>query len=179
MFARFKWTPLISAGVAYAGIVIVLEVAGLFSTPEYEHVNDLHVGLIGGAWSLLALGSLAVSIISLRRLTVPLPPLLPWAALLLQGVIVMMLVVAVPLSILYLVAYIRGFAAYDAEVRRCGQPPVLASSGWGGDVLLPTDSEYQRLKYTPVEPLLIGPTTYFCTLSDAEAHGYQRQSWHS
>jgi hypothetical protein len=79
-------------------------VASLLSTPEYEHANDLQVGLTSGAWSLLALASLAVSIVSLRRLIVPLPPLLPWASLLLQGVIVLMLVVAVPLSILYLAA---------------------------------------------------------------------------
>jgi hypothetical protein len=95
----------------------------------------------------------------------------------LQGVVVVMLAVALPLSILYLAAYRNGIAAYDAEVERCGHPPVLASTNimGGKDVLLPTDSDYDRLKYSTAEPLLFGPITYYCSLAEAEANGYQRQ----
>jgi hypothetical protein len=171
--------PLITIGVVYAGVVVGLMVMALVGTPEYEHVNDLHVGVTWLAWSVLAIAGLAVSVTSLRRSAAALPNAFQWMAVALQAVVVIMLALAVPLSILSLVAYIRGFAVYDSEVARCGHPPVLASPGWGGDVLLPTDSEYERLKYAPVDPLLLGPTTYFCTLADAEAHGYQRQSWHS
>ena len=92
----------------------------------------------------------------------------------LQSVIVIILVGALPLSIWYLVAYRNGIAAYDMEVERCGHPPVLATIDIVGqkDVVLPTDSDYQRLKYSPSEPLLLGPTTYYCSLADAEADGY-------
>ena len=82
---------------------------------------------------------------------------------------------ALPLSIVYLVAYRNGIAMYDAEVERCGHPPVLAMIDIVGqkDVVLPTDSDYERLKYSAAEPFLLGPATYYCSLADAEADGYR------
>jgi hypothetical protein len=57
-FARIRWMPLISIGVVYAGLVVGLWVMGRVSTPEHEHVNDLHIGLIWLPWSVLALAGL-------------------------------------------------------------------------------------------------------------------------
>jgi hypothetical protein len=34
------------------------------------------------------------------------------------------------------------------------------------------------LKYSPADHFLLGTRVYFCTLPDAEAHGYKRQAWH-
>jgi hypothetical protein len=96
-------------------------------------------------------------------------------AVVLQSVVVIILVGALPLSIVDLVFYRNGFAAYDAEVERCGHPPVLASTNimGGKDVLLPSDSDYERLKYSPADPFTLTPTTYYCSLADAEADGYR------
>lgn len=176
-FTRTRWVPLISLGVVYAGLVVGLLVMSLASTPEYEHVNDLHIGLIWLPWSVLALAGLTVSIISYRRSTAPLRHWSRWMAVVLQSVVVIILVGALPLSILYLVAYRNGIAAYDAEVERCGHPPVLAMIDIVGqkDVVLPTDSDYERLEYSTADPLLFGPTAYYCSLAEAEANGYQRQ----
>jgi hypothetical protein len=176
--ARGKWIPLVSIGVAYAGFVAGLWVMALLSTPEYEHASYLHDGLVWLAWSLLALLTSAVSVASLRRSSAQLPRSLRRMTAALNIVVVIVLVGALPFSIWSLADYRAGIAAYDAAVQRCGHPPVLASAGYWGDVLLPTDSDYERLKYSTVDPLLLGAPIYFCTLADAEAHGYQRQSWH-
>lgn len=175
MFARIKWTPLISIGIAYAGVVAGLAVNGLVGTPEYEHVNYLHSGLIWLAWSVLASVALTVSITSLRQSTPPLPNSIGWLVAVLQGLVVVMLAIALPLSILFLAAYRNGFADYDAEVERCGNPPVLAMIDIVGqkDVVLPTDSDYDRLKYAPADWFTLTPTTYYCTLAAAEANGYR------
>jgi hypothetical protein len=167
--------PLISIGVVYAGLVVGLLVMGRLSTPEYEHVSDLHIGLIWLAWSVLALAGLTVSITSYRRSTAP---LLHWSrgiAVVLQSVVGIILVGALPLSIINLVAYRNGITAYDAEVERCGHPPVLAMTDIVGqnDVVLPTDSDYERLKYSTADLLTLTPTTYYCSLADAEADGYR------
>jgi hypothetical protein len=88
---------------------------------------------------------------------------------------VIIVVGALPLSIVYLVAYRNGITAYDAEVERCGHPLVSASIDIVGqkDVVLPTDSDYERVKYSTAEPFLLDPTTYYCSLADAEADGYR------
>ena len=153
-----------------------MAVGVLVGTPEYEHVTDLHVGLIWLAWSMLAIAALTVSITSLRRSTPKLPNSIGWLAAVLQGFVVIMLAVAMPFSIMYLAAYRNGIAAYDAEVERCGQAPVLAMIDIVGrkDVVLPTDSDYERLKYSAAEPFpLFTPATYYCTLAEAEADGYR------
>src|SRR5579864_3482523 len=156
--------PLISIGVVYAGLVVGLLVMGRVSTPEYEHVNDLYIGLIWLPWSFLAIAGLAVSITSYRRSTAPSLHWSRWMAVLLQVIVVIILVGALPLSILNLAAYRNGFAAYDAEVERCGQLPVLAMTDIVGqkDVVLPTDSDYDRLKYAPADVVTLTPTTYYC-----------------
>ena len=175
MFARIKWMPLISVGVAYAGLVVGLAVNSLVGTPEYEHVTDLHDGLIWLAWSMLAIVALIVSITSLRRSKPPLPSSTVWLAAVLEGLVAIILVVALPFSILSLAAYRNGFTEYDAEVQRCGHPPVLAMVDIVGqkDVVLPTDPDYERLKYSPADFFTLTPTIYYCGLADAEADGYR------
>jgi hypothetical protein len=174
-----KWIPLVSIGLAYAGFVVGLGVMTLLGTPEYEHVTYLHLGLIALAWSLLALVSVAVSITSLMLAFKQLRRWLRWITAALNVIVVIALVGGLQLSISSLQDYKAGFAAYDAAVRVCGHPPVLASAGGGGDILIPGDSDYQRLKYSTQDPLLLGTPKYFCTAADAEAQGYQRAPWHS
>jgi hypothetical protein len=176
---RRKWIPLVSIGLAYAGLVVGLGVMTLLGTPEYEHATYLHLGLIALAWSLLALVSVAVSITSLVLAFNQLRRWLRWITAALNVIVVIALVGGLPLSLSSLQDYTAGFAAYDAAVRVCGHPPVLASAGRGGDILIPGDSDYERLKYSTQDPLLLGTPTYFCTAADAEAQGYQRAPWHS
>jgi hypothetical protein len=172
------WIPLISIGVAYVGFLAGVGALALVSTPEYQHVSYLKVGLIALAWSLLALVSIAVSGTSLI-LTFKQLPL--WLRLIVATANVPVLIASAGLllvSVYYLQTYRAGLAAYETAVHVCGHPPVLASAGWGGDVLNPNDSDYERLKYSTEDPSILGTYTYFCTLADAEARGYKRQSWH-
>jgi len=151
----------------------------LLSTGEYEHETYLHLGLIALAWSLLALVSVAVSITSLLLAFNQLQRWLRWITAALNVIVVIALVGGLQISISSLQDYAAGFAAYEAAARVCGHPPVLASAGSGGDILIPGDSDYERLKYSTQDPLLLGTPTYFCTAADAEAQGYQRAPWHS
>ena len=176
---RRKWIPLLSIGLAYAGFVVGLGVMTLLSTPEYEHATDLHLGLIALAWSLLALVSVAMSITSLVLAFNQLGRWLRWITAALNVIVVIALVGGLQLSVSSLQDYTAGFAAFESAVHVCGHPPVLASDGWGGDILIPGDSDYERLKYSTQDPLLLGTPTYFCTAADAESHGYQRAPWHS
>jgi hypothetical protein len=171
---RKKWIPLISIGLAYVGFVAGLAVMFLLSTPEYEHATYLHVGLIALAWSLLALVSVAVSTTSLLLALDQLRRWLRWITVALNVLVAIALAGALLLSVSSLHDYSAGFAAYETAVQVCGHPPVLASAGWGGDILLPSDSDYERLKYSTEDHLLLGTPKYFCTAADAEAHGYQR-----
>jgi hypothetical protein len=149
-------------------------VISLLSTPEYEHATYLHVGLIGLGWSLLALVTVAVSTTSVLLAFNQLRRWPRWITVALNVPVVIALAGALQLSISSLQDYNAGFAAYETAVHVCGHPPVLASAGWGGDILLPSDPEYERLKYSTQDHLLLGTPTYFCTAADAEAHGYQR-----
>ncbi len=176
---RRKWIPLVSIGLAYAGFVVGLGVMTLLSTPEYEHTSYLHLGLIALAWSVLALVSVAVSITSFVLAFNQFRRWLRWITAALNVIVVIALIGGFRISISSLQEYTAGFAAYEAAVRVCGHPPVLASAGWGGDILIPGDSDYERLKYSTQDPLLLGTPTYFCTTADAEARGYQRAPWHS
>lgn len=174
---RGKWVPLASVAVAAIGFVAALLGMGLVATPEYEHASYLHTGLIWLAWSWLALASVAVSAASLRRSFAQLSRAVRRITVVLDAVVLIVAAGALPLSIASLNIYRAGIAAYDAAVQSCGHPPVLATTGFGDDVILPTDSDYERLKYSTTDPLL-GTTTYFCTLAEAEANGHQRQVWH-
>jgi hypothetical protein len=171
---RRRWIPLVTIGLAYAGFVAGFAVMSLLSTPEYEHVTYLHLGLIALAWSLLALVCVAVSITSLLLVFNQLRRSLRWMTVALNVVVVIASAGGLQLSVSSLQDYTAGFAAFETAVHVCGHPPVLASAGWGGDILLPSDSDYERLKYATQDPLLLGTPTYFCTAADAEAHGYQR-----
>lgn len=176
---RRTWIPLVSIGLAYAGFVAGLGAMSLLSTPEYEHATYLHVGLIALGWSLLALVSVAASMTSLLLGFNQLRRRLRWMTVALNAVVVIALALGLQLSVSTLQDYTAGFAAYKTAVNICGHPPVLASAGWGGDILLPSDSDYERLKYSTQDPLLLGTPTYFCTEADAEAHGYQRAPHYS
>jgi hypothetical protein len=96
-----------------------------------------------------------------------------WLTAALQAPIVLLLIALLPLSITYLQDYKAGFVAYDAAFKACGGPPVLAEGGWGAHITLPSNPDYDRLKYSTKDPLLLGPSiVYFCTAADAESHGY-------
>ncbi|MDQ6713946.1 MAG: hypothetical protein M3Z28_12265 [Candidatus Dormibacteraeota bacterium] len=172
------WVPLLSIGVAYVGFLLAVLLIAVVNPGQYEHIWDLQFGLIALGWSVLALASIVASIGSLfvtRR------HVRRWI-----GGVVIALNVAATLALAYILpwsigsidTYSRGLAAYQQEIQRCGQRPVLASKGWGGDVLLPNDADYERLKYAPSDHFLLVDEVYFCTLADAEAHGYPRQQWH-
>jgi hypothetical protein len=176
---RRRWIPLTSIGLAYVGFVAGLGLILFISTPEYEHATQLHLGLIALAWSLLALVSVAVSTTSLLLVFKQLRPCLGWMTVALNVVVVIAIGGGLQLSISSLQNYTAGFAAYETAVQICGHAPVLASAAWGGDILLPSDSDYDRLKYSTQDHLLLGTPKYFCTLADAGAHGYQRAPWHS
>lgn len=166
-----------SIALAYASFPACLWLTSQRLPPEYQHSNDLVIGVIAIAWSLVALVSFAVSTnrfhhVFSQRVGPNLIVLLLNVPLLL-GVVVCLLVGGVSLYM-----YWSGIAAYDAALRDCGHPPLLASHGWGDDdVIGPNDSEYERLRYS-THDLTLSSDTYFCTLSDAEAHGYRRASWH-
>ena len=163
----------LSIGAAYAGLMVAGAILSALSTPEYHHVTYLEWGLVGLAWSIVAIAGLAVSIITVRRNASLLGNAVHWVVAVLQGPIVVAAVVMMPLSIAFLNAYQAGYAAYDAAVRSCGGPPVLAWGGWGAHITLPTDSDYDRLKYETKDFLQLGPpAVYFCSAADAEAHGY-------
>jgi hypothetical protein len=162
-----------SIGAAYVGLVVGGAILGALSTPEYHHVVYLEWGLVGLAWSMVAIAGLAGSFISVRRNAHLLGGGVHWLVAALQGPIVIAAAVLLPVSIACLNSYQAGFAAYDAAVRSCGGPPVLAWGGWGAHITLPTDSDYDRLKYETKDFLLLGPpAVYFCSAADAEAHGY-------
>ena len=75
--------------------------------------------------------------------------------------------------ITFLQTYEAGFVAYDAAFKACGGPPVLAQGGWGAHITLPSNSDYDRLKYSTKDFLQFGPPiVYFCSAAAAEAHGY-------
>jgi len=169
-----KWIPLVSVGLAYLGFAAGLGVISLIGTPEYEHATDLHLGIVTLAWSLVAIASVAVSTISLLLVSNQVGRSLRWITVALNVPVVIALGWSLQLSISNLQDYTAGFAAYETAVHVCGNRPVLAGAGWGGDILLPGDPDYERLKYSTRDHLLLGTPTYFCTLADAEAHGYQR-----
>jgi hypothetical protein len=171
---RTRWIPLVSIGLAYVAFVAGLGIMSLLSTPEYEHATYLHFGIVALAWSLLAAVCAAVSTTSLLLVFNQLRRWLRWMTVALNVPVVIALAGGVGLSISSLQDYTAGFAAYETADHVCGHPPVLASAGWGGDILIPTDSDYERLKYSTQDHLLLGTPTYFCTVADAEAHGYQR-----
>jgi hypothetical protein len=172
--ARKRWIPLVSISLAYVGFVAGWGIMSLLSTPEYEHATYLHLGLIALAWSLLAVVCVAVSATALVLVFDQLHRWLRWMTAALDVLVVIGLAGGLQLSITSLQDYSSGFAAYEAAANLCGHPPVLASTGWGGDILIPNDPDYQRLKYSTKDPLLLGAPTYFCTVADAEAHGYRR-----
>ncbi len=172
------WIPLLSIAVAYVGFLVGVVVTSFVRPPEYEHVSDLHFGLIALAWSLLALVFVTISTTSLLMTFGQLRRWLRWITVALNVIAVTALAAGLQLSISSLEDYTGGLAAYRSVVRACGHPPVLASAGWGGDVLLPSDSDYERLKYSPADHFLLGTPVYYCTLADAEADGYKRATWH-
>jgi len=163
---------LFTIGVAYAGFVVGIGIIGALYTPEYEHVWYLQVGLIFLTWAMVATLAVAVSAITVRRNASRLGGQMQWLIAALQAPVVIGVAVLLPFSIASLYAYRAGIAAYEAAVQSCGQPPVLAWGGWGAHITLPTNSDYDRLKYSTKDFLQWGPPVYFCTASDAEAHGY-------
>jgi hypothetical protein len=176
---RRRWIPLTSIGLAYAGFVVGLGLILILTTPEYEHATELHLGLAALAWSLLALVCVGVSTASLLLFFNQGRPWLGWVTAALNVVVVVGMAAALQFSISSLQNYTAGLAAYETAVQVCGHAPVLASAGWGGDVLIPSDPDYERLKYSTQDHLLLGTPKYFCTLADAEARGFQRAPWHS
>jgi len=172
------WIPLLGIGVAYVGFLVGVGIIALVTPKEYEHASGLHWGLIVLAWGLLALVSIAVSIGSLALTYKQLRRWVRWMTVALSVPVAITVAAGLQLSISSLEDYTAGLTAYQTAVRVCGQPPVLASAGWGGDVLLPSDSDYQRLQYSPADHTLLGTPVYYCTLADAEAHGYKRATWH-
>jgi hypothetical protein len=164
--------------VAYVGFSVGLLVIQRARPPEYEHIWDLHFGLIALAWLVLALAGIVVSITSLVQIRREVRPWMHWTVVSLNVAVALASAGILPWSINSINAYTSGLAAYQQEVEACGQRPVLASAGWGADVLLPSDSNYDRLKYAPSDHFLLGNEVYFCTLADAGAHGYRRQPWH-
>jgi hypothetical protein len=167
--ARF---PLISIGVAYVGFAASWGVLFLLSTPEYEHASYLQLGLVALAWSLLALASAAVSTTNLVLNFQQLGRWLRWVTVALNVPVAIAVAGGLTLSISVLQDYAAGFAAYDAAAQLCGHPPVLAWSGYGAHYILPSNSDYNRLKYSAKDPSIwTGPLLYFCTAADAEAHG--------
>lgn len=155
---------LITAGIAYAGFAGGWAILAILSTPEYEHFSYLELGLVGLGWSVLAIFCTTLSLTSRDGRQ--------WSRLILNVPVVVVAFGVVPLSILSLRNYYVGIAAYQKEVQVCGQPPVLAWGGWGAHITLPSDSDYDRLKYSTLDPSLLGSPVYFCTAADAEAHGY-------
>jgi hypothetical protein len=131
------------------------------------------MGVIGLAWSLVAITCLLVFAIRRRR-----DPIIPsggsqWLTAAMQAPIVLLVIAVLPLSIALLQAYRAGFVAYDAAFKACGGPPVLAEGGWGAHITLPSNPDYDRLKYSTKDFLLLGPAIVdFCTAADAESHGY-------
>jgi hypothetical protein len=165
------WVPLIGIALAYPGVVVALGVLSLLSTPEFEHATYLHLGLVALAWSVLAAAGIGISVASLRRTSIQLRPGFRVAVVALNVPIGIGLALALPVSIWSLNDYRAGFAAYDAAAQRCGDPPVLAWSGYWGHYVLPSDSDYDRLKYTAPDPSINGPMLFFCSAADAEAAG--------
>lgn len=166
-----------SLAVAYVSFPACLWLASQLLPAEYQHSNDLLIGGIAITWSLVALGSYVLSTNGFRRVFAgrARPNLI---LLLLNVPILLGLAIGLLVGGVSLYMYWAGIAAYDKSFRDCGHPPLLASHGWGDDdVIGPKDSEYERLKYS-TQDLTLSSDTYFCTLSDAEAHGYRRASWH-
>jgi hypothetical protein len=176
---RRAWIPLLSIGVAYVGFLVALLVDRLAAPAEYEHGWDLQFGLIALAWSVLALASIVVSITSLLLTRRQVRRLMRGTVVGLNVVVAVATAYVLPWALGSIDTYRSGLTAYQKEVQVCGQPPVIAIAGWGGDILLPKDSDYERLKYSPGDHYLLGTPVYFCTLADAQAHGYRRQPWHA
>lgn len=154
----------ITAGIAYVSFAAGWAVLALLATPEYEHVRYLELGLVGLGWSLIAIACVYVSLTSKSTAR--------WLRVALSFPVALVAIVVLPLSTVSLVDYYAGIAAYQREVQVCGHPPVLAWGGWGAHITLPSDPDYDRLKYSTRDHLLLGNAVYFCTVADAEAHGF-------
>jgi hypothetical protein len=159
-------------GMPYAGFVVAVGAVVVLTTPEYEHATYLHLGVIWLLWSVVAVVSVAVGINRFGRRWRQLRGRIRWMFVALSAPVVFAALLMLPFSISCLLTYNAGFVAYDAAFRACGGPPDLAWGGWGAHITLPTDSDYDRLKYSTKDPLLLGQPVYFCTASDAEAQGY-------
>jgi hypothetical protein len=122
----------------------------------------------------LALACLAVSRISLRRASGQLDPSRRNLTVALSVPIAIGVVVALLVSIWSLKTYRSGIADDDAAVERCGNPPVLAWSGYWGHYVPADDSDYDRLKYSADDPSINGPLTFYCSTAEAESHGIHR-----
>lgn len=115
-----------------------------------------------------------MSLTSLGLISLPIRRWLRWLIVALNGAVVIALAAGVQLSIASLQQYVAGLAAYRTAVQVCGHRPVLASIGFGlGTYILPNNSDYERLKDSTLDHLLLGTPIYFCTASDAEAAGYR------
>lgn len=158
----------ITAGIAYVSFAAGWVVLALLATPEYQHVRYLESGLVGLGWSLIAIACMYVSLTS--------KSMARWLGVALNLPVALVAIAVLPLSAYSLFDYYAGIAAYQREVQVCGHPPVLAWGGWGAHITLPSDPDYDRLKYSTEDPLLLGNPVYFCTAADAEAHGFPMDS---
>jgi hypothetical protein len=158
----------ITAGIAYVSFAVGWAVLALLATPEYQHVRYLESGLVGLGWSLIAVGCVYVSLTSKSPAR--------WLRVALNVPVAVVAIALLPLSTVSLFDYYAGIAAYQREVLVCGHPPVLAWGGWGAHITLPSDPDYDRLKYSTQDPLILGNPVYFCTAADAEAHGFPMDS---
>jgi hypothetical protein len=177
MSVKRETLPLISVIVAYGSFLIGVGVLRIVATPEYQHRYDLDLSLVGLGWSILALISLSVSATTLLLAWEQQPGWLRLATVALNLFLVVGLAVVFDLTLTSLQKYNAGFVAYDTAVQVCGQPPVLASRGLEaqGTYILPNNADYDRLKYSTQDDLLLGVPKFFCSAADAEAHGYRSE----
>jgi hypothetical protein len=161
-----------SLGVAYGAMLAAWLLLSVLQPPIYQHYVYLSVGLIALVWSLAAIVSVSVSLTGLF-LSGMLSRWFRWPAVTLNIPLVLVALLSLGLSDYSLYTYEAGIDRYSVAAQVCGGPPVLAGSTFGGtNVIVPASSEYDRLKYSTLDLDIFGNYTYFCSLADAEVHGY-------
>jgi hypothetical protein len=164
---------LISAAVGLISGLLVLGVIASILGGEYQPDQDFHAAVLGFSWCAAGLVALGISVISLRGSLLGTRVRFRASMVVTEGLLGLVLLSIAAGSTFTLSQYVTGHNAYNAAVKRCGGPPLLGDVGFESKTyMLPGDAEYERLKYTIAEFHILGPSTYFCTVADAESAGF-------
>ena len=173
MFWRRALVPFAAVAIGYIAFPIALFVASLLEGDTWRIENELYAGEVTLAWSVVALGAVAVNCTALAYVARSLHWWLRIVVVVLNLPLVAGVGGALFLSTMGFQNYAAGYAAYETAEHVCGHPPVIAEDTLAGkEYIVPTYSEYKRLKYSSHVQLLLSDTEFFCTPQEADLHGY-------